>query len=131
MNQQLTIGRIVHVYVDPRSNNGADTCPAILTRVWGTGSLVDDNGLVAVASVNMRLLLDHPSNDLATQEWRTSAQVFASRGHADAFLEATAAQNAPPSPADDGAEDTSAPLRHEYIRARKASGMVAFMPARV
>jgi hypothetical protein len=121
MNQQLTIGRIVHVYVDPRSNNGADTCPAILTRVWGSGEMTHS----PVCSVNMRLLLDHPSNDPATNEWRTSAQVFASREHAEQYL-TTGGGGAyvPPGGDAEAAAD-------EWIKGRKASGMVAFMPPRV
>lgn len=119
---QLTIGRIVRVFVDGRSNNGSDLCPAILTRVWGTGKLADENGLVAVVSANMRLMLDHPSNDPDTNEWRTSAQVFASRGHAEAYLDNTAR-------AQYGV--TTDEQVAEWVKGRKASGMVAFMPPRL
>ncbi|WP_326829693.1 hypothetical protein OIE13_06025 [Streptosporangium sp. NBC_01810] len=32
--QKPSIGRIVHVIVDPAKNNGTDIAPAIITRVW-------------------------------------------------------------------------------------------------
>lgn len=128
MKQQLTIGRIVHVFVDGRSNNGGETCPAILTRVWGSGELNHDT---PVASVNMRLVLDHASNDAACQEWRTSAQVFIDRAAAEAFLQHTADQSYPLSPVPLDVPDKALDLQAEYVRSRRASGMVAFMPERV
>jgi hypothetical protein len=42
-----TVGRIVHVLVDPKANNGSDVAPAIITRVW------NDSG------VNLRVLRDN------------------------------------------------------------------------
>lgn len=115
MNQKLTVGRIVQVYVDPRSNNGSDVCPAILTHVWGASELSDD---VPVVSVNMRLFLDHPSNDPATNEWRTSAQVFVTQAAADLHLKTLA----------DSQEHVAVA---EFLRGRKAAGATAFMPPRV
>lgn len=32
--QEPTVGRIVHVAMDPKRNNGSDFAPAIITRVW-------------------------------------------------------------------------------------------------
>lgn len=40
------LGRIVHVFVDPARNNGADVAPAMITRVW------NEEG------VNIRVMLD-------------------------------------------------------------------------
>ncbi|TQE35462.1 hypothetical protein [Streptomyces ipomoeae] len=56
MDQQPSLGRIVLVAVDPAMNNGADTAPAVITRVW-TGT-----------SVNVRVLLDSDG----VPPWRTS-----------------------------------------------------------
>lgn len=125
MNQQLTIGRIVHVYVDGRSNNGSDLAPAIITRTWGDGVLDEQHPYIAV---NWRLLLDHSSNDPATQEWRTSVNVFPDKASADAFLDYTAEQQYGVK-ADDGAIDQA--KKTEFIRGRKAAGSVGWMPARV
>lgn len=64
MTQIPTIGRVVHVLVDPKANNGADVAPAIITRVWsGT-------------CVNVRVLRDgYPD----PAEWMTSISLHASR----------------------------------------------------
>lgn len=53
---QPSLGRTVLVGVDPSMNNGADTAPAVITRVW------DD------ILINVRVLLDGDSQPL----WRTS-----------------------------------------------------------
>lgn len=44
--QKPSLGRIVLIKVDPAANNGSDTAPAIITRVWN-----DD-------MVNVRIMLD-------------------------------------------------------------------------
>lgn len=56
-----TVGRIVHVLVDPASNNGSDIAPAIITRVFS-----DD-------LVNYRILLDANGEPV----WRSSAKLCA------------------------------------------------------
>ncbi|MFJ2477127.1 hypothetical protein ACIOWI_29835 [Streptomyces sp. NPDC087659] len=55
MAQQPSIGRIVHVPMDPATNNGADVAPAVITRVWSE------------TCVNVRVLSDGHAI-----EWRTS-----------------------------------------------------------
>ena len=52
-----TLGRIVHVLMDPAMNNGADIAPAIITRVWSD------------TTVNLRVLTDSQNPPL----WRTSS----------------------------------------------------------
>lgn len=52
-----SLGRIVHVPMDPATNNGADVAPAVITRVWND------------TTVNVRLLAD--AAPCAT-DWRTS-----------------------------------------------------------
>jgi hypothetical protein len=46
VSQKPSIARIVIVTVDPRTNNGSDTAPAVITRVNSE------------QSVNLRILLD-------------------------------------------------------------------------
>jgi|GEM_PF-2496807 len=41
-----SLGRIVLVAVDPKTNNGADVAPAVITRVWSD------------SMINVRVLLD-------------------------------------------------------------------------
>lgn len=48
MAQQPSIGRIVHVPMDPATNNGADVAPAVITRVWND------------TCVNVQILADAP-----------------------------------------------------------------------
>jgi hypothetical protein len=67
MSQKPSIGRIVHVLVDPAINNGSDVAPAVITRVWSESG--PDRWCV-----NYRLLLDALPSD---QEWRTSAYLHA------------------------------------------------------
>jgi hypothetical protein len=52
-----SLGRIVLVPTDPRTTNGADTAPAVITRVW------PDN------KINAQVLADQ-----AGTTWRTSLQ---------------------------------------------------------
>lgn len=47
-----SVGRIVHVLVDPALNNGSDVAPAIITRVWSD------------AMVNVKVFLDSEGADL-------------------------------------------------------------------
>ncbi|MCH5677823.1 hypothetical protein [Streptomyces gilvus] len=54
--QKPSVGRIVHVPVDPATNNGAAIAPGIITRVWSE------------SIVNVRVL--HDSDAIS---WRTSA----------------------------------------------------------
>lgn len=119
---KLTVGRIVQVYVDQRSNNGGDVAPAIITRVWGGGMISD---ATPYANVNWRLVLDHSSNDQLTNEWRTSVMVFATQADVDAYLAYTAEQNYPDGVG--GAEVN----RLAFISGRKAAGAIGWMPARV
>ncbi len=56
MSPQLpSVGRIVHVPMDPATNNGATVAPAVITRVWSE------------TTVNVRVL--HDSESIT---WRTS-----------------------------------------------------------
>lgn len=61
-----SVGRIVHVVVDPRQNNGSDVAPAIVTRVWND------------EMVNVRVLLDGP--DVL---WQTSIKLVDERPEDD------------------------------------------------
>lgn len=114
MNQKVALGRIVHVFVDPRSNNGSDVCPAIITRVW------QDGETNPFGSVNWRLILDHASNDAATQEWRTSTMVFDDREDAENHLQHQAEQIG---------DDESA--QKARMVAMKAAGTVGYFPPRL
>jgi hypothetical protein len=51
-----SVGRVVHVLMDPKANNGADIAPAIITRVWSD------------STINCRVLADGES-----MLWRTSS----------------------------------------------------------
>ena len=73
-----TVGRIVHVLVDPKVNNGSDVAPAIITRVW------NDTG------VNVRVLRD---NAPGPEEWMTSISLHESREVLDAHIESLKAAN--------------------------------------
>lgn len=112
-----TVGRIVHVLVDKRSNNGADIAPAILTRVWGDAG---DRW-----TVNYRLLLDHNTTHGALQEWRTSAYLHEDEDAARAFVEATVGA---------GHVDGSSPEYKAQVYASRQGmlngGMQAFWPPR-
>lgn len=61
---KAAVGRIVHVIVDPQTNNGSDVAPAIITRVWS------DTG------VNLRVIRD---NYPGPEEWLTSYSIHESR----------------------------------------------------
>lgn len=74
--QKPAIGRIVHVVVDPKTNNGSDVAPAMITRVWSD------------TYVNLRLIRDnHPG----PEEWLTSISLY---GSLEALDEAVAKRQA-------------------------------------
>jgi hypothetical protein len=75
---QPTVGRIVHVLVDPKLNNGSDVAPAIITRVW------NEQG------INVRVLRD---NYPGPEEWMTSISLHESREALDEHAEAVKAAN--------------------------------------
>ena len=61
--QKPSVGRVVHVLVDPAANNSSDIAPAVITRVWR-----DDY-------INARILHDGPvvgAPQANRQEWVTS-----------------------------------------------------------
>lgn len=62
-----SIGRIVHVFADPKNNNGADEAPAVITRVWGDHC------------INVKVLRDGPDTD-----WMTSLSLYDTREEAQA-----------------------------------------------
>ena len=65
--------RMVMVFTDPRHNNGADTAPAVITRVWSD------------TLVNVRVLHDGPSQAPEGRiDWVTSVPLFDSREAAEA-----------------------------------------------
>jgi len=64
------IGRIVHTFVDPGTNNGSDIAPAVITRVWGD------------ETVNLKVLLDGHDNP-----WLTSVKLLPGRPPAEALTE--------------------------------------------
>ena len=76
-----SLGRTVHVRMDPRENNGADTAPAIITRVWAHES-TDTRGLPRYL-VNVRVLSDTSANP----ELRTSVYLYELRPSDDELEE--------------------------------------------
>jgi hypothetical protein len=54
--QKPSLGRVVLAKVDPSTNNGSNTAPAIITHVWSD------------TSINVRVMLDA----FTMPEWRTS-----------------------------------------------------------
>lgn len=62
-------GRIVHVAVSPDRNNGADSAPGIITRVWSD------------TMINLRLFADAAPSDA---EWMTSVPFYATRADLEA-----------------------------------------------
>jgi len=80
--QKATIGRVVHVLVDPSKNNGSDVAPAIVTREWGKPYEHAD-GLGERQTINVRVLCDGPST-----LWCTSIQLFDERPDAEALAAA-------------------------------------------
>ena len=75
--QKPSIGRIVHVIVDPKANNGSDVAPAMITRVWSD------------TCVNLRVTRDnHPG----PEEWLTSWSLHESREALEAHRDARQAE---------------------------------------
>lgn len=70
------LGRIVHVFVDPARNNGAEVAPAVITRVW------KEHG------VNIRVLLDGPDTP-----WLTSVTLCEDRDSAEKVTNYRVANN--------------------------------------
>jgi subtilisin-like proprotein convertase family protein len=71
--QKPSKGRIVIAQVSTEGNNGADTCPAVVTRVWGErpdGSW----------TINVKALKDGP-----VDEWKTSVILFETEQDARAY----------------------------------------------
>ncbi|MBM0275335.1 hypothetical protein [Micromonospora tarensis] len=68
--QKPSIGRVVIAFVDPIGNNGAQECPAVITRVWGERK---DGGW----TVNIKTLKDGN-----VDEWLTSVALFENEGAA-------------------------------------------------
>ena len=67
-----TIGRIVHVLVNPAVNNGTDVAPAMITRVFGSGPS-------GQPVVNLRVWRDQQPADY---DWATSRYLWADEGAA-------------------------------------------------
>jgi hypothetical protein len=68
-----TISRIVHVLVDPASNNSCDVATAIVSRIWGPPT-AGPHGLER-QTVNLRVLGDNG----AAPEWLTSVSLYSER----------------------------------------------------
>jgi hypothetical protein len=66
--QTPTVGRIVLTLVDPKTNNGSDVAPAVITRAWNETQV---NG-VPCWVVNYRIIGDNS----AAPEWKTSAYLY-------------------------------------------------------
>ena len=81
--QPATIGRVVHVLVNPNTNNGSDVAPALVVRAWGDPYTAAHDDLGERQTVNVRVLLDQ-----AETPWLTSIALFAERP-ADEHLAAT------------------------------------------
>lgn len=75
--QKAALGRIVHVLVDPKTNNGSDVAPAMITRVWSD------------ECVNLRVVRDHYAD---ASEWLTSMSLYDSIEALDAAVAARQAE---------------------------------------
>lgn len=62
--QKPSIARIVIALVDPIGNNGADVCPATITRVWSEQA-------DGAWTVNLKTIKDGN-----VDEWKTSVSLF-------------------------------------------------------
>ena len=71
--QKPSKGRIVIAQASPEGNNGDDTCPAVVTRVWGERP----DGSWAI---NLKTLKDGP-----VDEWKTSVVLFDTEEDARAY----------------------------------------------
>lgn len=62
--------RLVLARTDPDHNNGADVCPAIITRVWGSAERDGHQW----TTVNLQLFRDSSAE---INNWLTSVRLFA------------------------------------------------------
>lgn len=69
--QPASIGRIVHVIVDPATNNGSDVAPAMIVRAFGDPYVHDG---LECQTVNVRIIAD--SREVP---WSTSIRLFSER----------------------------------------------------
>lgn len=75
--QTASIGRIVHVLVDPAQNNGSDVAAGVVARVWGgpyTTGTDPATKLLERQTVNVRVL-----GDSGETLWLTSILLFDER----------------------------------------------------
>ena len=75
--QKASIGRIVHVLVDPAQNNGSDVATGLVARVWGgpfTAGTDEATKLLERQTINVRVLGDN-----AETLWLTSILLFDER----------------------------------------------------
>lgn len=77
--QKPSLGRVVLVLVEPTTNNGSDTAPATVTRVWSEQQ--DGSWLV-----NVKVALDSVSD-----RWLTSIPLFGTEDDARAYTGPNAA----------------------------------------
>lgn len=82
MSQVASVGRIVHMIVNPTQNNGSTIAPAVITRVWGE-PFEGADGLGRRVTVNLRVLLDQ-----ADVPWLTSVELFDERPDEEALAAA-------------------------------------------
>jgi hypothetical protein len=68
--QKPSLARSVIALVDPAGNNGADVCPAVITRVWGECA----NGSW---TINLKTIKDGN-----VDEWLTSRSLFETEAQA-------------------------------------------------
>lgn len=80
--QKASIGRVVHVLVEPSKNNGHDVAPALVTAVFSEPYETND-GLGEAQTINVRVLCDS-QNTL----WLTSIQLFDERPDKEALASA-------------------------------------------
>jgi hypothetical protein len=78
--QSASIGRIVHVTVNPADNNGSDIAAAIVTRTWGEPFTNERDELGERQTINVRVLLDQRETP-----WHTSIELFADRPSLEAL----------------------------------------------
>lgn len=76
--QKASIGRIVHVLIDPAQNNGCDVATAFVTRVWGDPYTNPSFDEAERQTINVRVL-----GDSAETLWLTSIVLFDERPTAE------------------------------------------------
>lgn len=64
--QTASIGRIVHVLLDPAQNNGSDVAPALVTRTWGEPYFLAPLNDVERQTINVRVFGDNAETLLLT-----------------------------------------------------------------